>query len=313
MISSRQKKIFVMRKLAHLKALHALELTARLGSYAAAAQEMGVTPAAIGQLVRGLEQALGQPLFHRGKTGAQRLELTAAATSALPMLTRAFDLLDLAYADLRAKPPQNRVILTASHAVIAQKVLPRLGEFTEAHPTVDVVLNVSDTILDLNKGEADLAIRCGPGAWEGVETTWLEDEKMLAVCAPDLLNGPAADEVWFRQQTLIDDLTPASLGRLPTWDVWLALAGFALPSPPSRLGINSPMAILSAAESGYGIALVRAVLAAPGLARGRLITLFPDVHCGTDWSYHLLMTKRASTRAAVRELHTWLRKAWQTL
>lgn len=298
-----------MRKLAHLKALHAVELTARLGSYAAAAREMGVTPAAVGQLVRGLEEALGQPLFHRAGAGAQRLEPTAAATTALPMLTRAFDLLGLAYADLRAKPPQNRVILTASHAVIAQQVLPRLGEFTEAHPSIDVVLNVSDSLVDLAKGEADLAIRCGPGQWTGVEATWLQDEAMLVVCAPHLLQGQRADEGWLMRQTLIEDQTPQSHGRLPDWDAWIGLAGFR-PGPSSRLRINAPTAILTAAESGHGVALVRSALASQLLAQGRLVMPFPRVHCPTSWSYHLLTTQAAHRRTCVHQLHAWLREVW---
>jgi LysR family glycine cleavage system transcriptional activator len=299
-----------MRKLAHLKALHALELTARLGGYAAAAREMGVTPAAVGQLVRGLEEALGQPLFHRAGAGAQRLEPNAAATTALPMLTRAFDLLGLAYADLGAKPPQNRVILTASHAVIAQRVLPRLGEFTEAHPAIDVVLNVSDTLLDLAKGEADLAIRCGPGSWAGVENTWLQDEIMLVVCAPQLLNGQDADERWLTRQTLIEDQTPQSHGRLPDWDAWLALAGFRA-TASTRLRINAPTAILSAAERGQGVALVRSALASQLIGRGCLVTPFPEVHCPARWSYHLLTTESAHRRTSVRLLHDWISEVWK--
>lgn len=300
-----------MRKVSHLKALHAFELTARLGSYSSAAQEMGVTAAAVGQLVRGLEAALGQQLFHRSTASAQRLEPTATAAMALPMLTRAFDLIDLAYSELRSKPSKDRVILTASHAIVAHQVLPRLADFTEAHPNVDVVLNVSDNLIDLAKGEADLAIRCGSGHWDHLEKTRIQDEVMVVVCAPRLLTTERADEAWLSRQTLIDDTTPASMGRLPTWEEWLTSTGFSERGSKPRLAINAPSAILAAAENGQGVALVRSALAKQMLTSGKLVNPFPNVLCPTDWSYYLVSTSQARQRSAVSALHDWLLQAWQ--
>jgi LysR family glycine cleavage system transcriptional activator len=89
-----------MRAPEHLNALRAFEASARHESFSAAAAELHVTPAAVGQLVRSLEERLGMPLFHRGTTGRTRLVLTEAAQRALPDIRAGFDRLSLGVARL---------------------------------------------------------------------------------------------------------------------------------------------------------------------------------------------------------------------
>jgi DNA-binding transcriptional LysR family regulator len=105
-----------MRAPNHLNALRAFEAAARHLSYVAAADELNVTPAAIGQLVRGLEEVVGVELFRRSPSGPARLELTDQARAALPDLQAGFDRLSTAFEHLKASRPRTAITVTVPPA-----------------------------------------------------------------------------------------------------------------------------------------------------------------------------------------------------
>src|SRR5262249_29154416 len=105
-----------MRAPNHLNALRAFEAAARHLSYVAAADELNVTPAAVGQLVRGLEEVVGIELFHRSPAGPARLVLTDQARAALPDLQVGFDRLAMAFERLKARQPRTAITVTVPPA-----------------------------------------------------------------------------------------------------------------------------------------------------------------------------------------------------
>src|SRR5215468_7526796 len=127
-----------MRAPNHLNALRAFEAAARHKSYVAAAEELNVTPAAVGNLVRGLEAIVGLELFHRSPAGPARLELTDAAHAILPELQAGFDHLTVAFERLKAFRSQITISLTVSPAFADKWLLPRVGRFTGNHPSYDL-------------------------------------------------------------------------------------------------------------------------------------------------------------------------------
>ncbi|WP_158292369.1 formimidoylglutamate deiminase [Paracraurococcus ruber] len=157
-----------MRSLPRLRALLAFDAAARHGRFVAAAAEPHVTPAAIGQQVRGLEAALGVRLFVRRPHGTARLVPTEDARAALRDIAEGFDNLEAGLRRLGGRVPRAVVVVTASHALAARWLLPELPDFAQGHPGVDVRLDITDRLLDLAQGEADLGLRCGPGGWPGV-------------------------------------------------------------------------------------------------------------------------------------------------
>ena len=185
--------------------------------------------------------------------------------------------------------------------------MPRLDGFAAVHPDIDVRLDVSDRLVDLAQGEADIGIRCGMGSWKGVKAMHLMDEEIIAVCHHRLL---AADRKvtagWISGQMLIHDGTPHPDGDFPTWSAWLKRAGENHVPTAGGLRINSTAAVIQAAVAARGIALVRKALVTQGIDSGRLVHLLPDVRWPVQWAYYAVATPKSLRRAEVGAFHAWL-------
>ena len=296
-----------MRNLTRLKSLQALEASARHGSFVGAASELDVTPAAVGQLVRSLEDWVGYPLFLRSRSGNERLTPVLDAKEALEDISDGLDLLESGLLKLRGRSARTVVVVTASQALVANWLLGRLDDFTTRNPKIDIRLDVSDRVVDIAQGEADIGVRCGLGDWKGVKSTFLMSEEIIAVCNRSLL--PACSEVttaWIMEQTLIHDGTPHAGGDFPTWGGWLARAGANEPPPVGGLKINATAAVINAAVGGKGVALVRKALVAQELESGRLVHLLPEVKWPVKWAYYAVAAPKAFRRHEVAAFHEWL-------
>lgn len=312
-----RKKIFVvtsitiyssgMRFLTRLKSLQALEAAARHGSFVGAAAELDVTPAAVGQLVRSLEDWVGHPLFRRTRSGVERLTPVDEAQAALEDIAQGLDRLEAGLGKLRGRKARSVVVVTASQALVANWLLARLEDFSAAYPNIDVRLDVSDRVIDLAQGEADVGIRCGLGAWKGVKASYLMGEEIIAVCHNRLLPGDGqVTGGWIAGQTLIHDGTPHPGGEFPTWSEWLARSGVNQPPADRGLKINSTAAVIQAAIAGRGVALVRKALVAQELDSGRLVHLLPEQRWPVKWAYYVVAAPKALRRYEVNAFHGWL-------
>lgn len=296
-----------MRNLTRLKSLQALEAAARHGSFVGASTELDVTPPAVGQLVRSLEDWVGYPLFKRARSGAERLTPVEEAKDALDEIAQGLDLLESGLRKLRGRRARSVVVVTASQALVANWLLARLADFSAGYPNIDVRLDVSDRVIDLSQGEADVGIRCGLGSWKGVKSTFLMGEEIIAVCHNKLL--PPDQTVtagWIAGQTLIHDGTPHPGGDFPTWTEWLARSGVNHPPSDGGLKINSTAAVIQAAVTARGVALVRKALVAQELESGRLVHLIPEVRWPVKWAYYVVASAKALRRYEVNAFHDWL-------
>jgi LysR family transcriptional regulator, glycine cleavage system transcriptional activator len=305
--SDKQKLSQPMRNLSMLRSIQAFEAAARHKSYAAAAAELHVTPAAVGQQVRALETWLGQALFLRLAAGAKRLVLTEAAAAALPDFSEGLDCLDGGLRRLRQQRQRSTVTVSASQALVARWLLPRLESFNSSHPEVDVRLDVSDRLVDVQHGEADLAIRCGAGRWPGLKATRLMKEEVYPVCSPTLVAHKAVPRTaaQLAKLPLIHDSTLAATQALPTWQAWLVEQGHALPAARG-IHINSSAAAIQAALNGQGVTLARAALVQGDVAQGRLLRLLPHVTWPITWAYFCVHTEKALDRPATQQFVSWL-------
>ncbi|NEJ74293.1 LysR family transcriptional regulator [Rhizobium phaseoli] len=296
-----------MRDLTRLKSLQALEASARHGSFVGAAAELDVTPPAVGQLVRSLEDWVGYPLFRRRRSGAERLTPVDEAEDALNDIAEGLDRLETGLRKLRGRKARSVVVVTASQALVANWLLARLDDFSTNYPTIDVRLDVSDRVIDLAQGEADIGIRCGLGAWKGVKSTFLMSEEIIAVCHNRLLKADREVTAgWIVEQTLIHDGTPHPGGNFPTWAEWLAKSGANQVPAERGLKINSTAAVIQAAVAARGVALVRKALVAQELDSGRLVHLLPDVRWPVKWAYYIVAAPKALRRYEVAAFHDWL-------
>lgn len=307
-LSANKSYLVAIQRLAHLNALRAFEATARHLSYVRAAEELGVTPAAVGQQVRAMEAWLGIALFRRIPGPPVRLILTDEAQTALPDIRDGFDRLAVGLRRLRETRAGGLINVTASPSFSAKWLLPRLHRFGANHPHLDVRLDATDRLVDLAGGDADLGVRYGGGRWPGLQSHHLLDEEVFPICSPLLLQGakPLRKPSDLRHHTLIHDATIRFDADFPTWRAWLALAKVSNVDPERGLVINASAAVTQAALDGQGIALGRSVVVGDDVAAGRLVRLFPTIKCPVNWAYYAVHRPGAEKSAKVAAFLDWL-------
>lgn len=291
-------------RLAHLNALRAFEATARLGSYVRAASELAVTPAAVGQQVRMLEEHFGSALFARQ---GNKLVLTEAARAVLPDIKDGFDRLAQATDRLRKTSRVDAVTITLPPS-LTKWLIPRIESFSMAHPEVDLRLEPADRLADLLREDITLAIRYGTGRYPGLHATLLMPDEVFPVCSPSLLTRlrklrEPDDLAHFK---LIHDTSMDSHAGFPTWTTWLKAAGARGVDARRGLRVNSPIMALQAGIDGHGVALARSVTAADDLRDGRIIRPFA-LACATTYSYYVLYRAGSPLSQAAGAFCRWLK------
>ena len=297
-----------MKSPVHLNALRAFEASARHQSFSAAAVELNVTPAAVGQLVRTLEDWLGTPLFLRSTSGRARLVPTEMAARALPDIRAGFDRLTLGLERLQEISTSGVLTVTVSPAFAAKWLLPRIDRFQAVWPDTDVRLDTNHKSVDFVAQRIDIGVRYGMGSWSGLKADKLMDEEVYPVCSPELLRQhwrlrKPADIV---RETLIHDLSMDGHAGFPTWEVWMKKAGVTNAPPTRGMQINNSAAVLQAAIEGHGIALARSVMARDDLASGRLVRLFPDISVASELAYYVVYRPECASLPRLVAFRDWL-------
>ena len=291
----------------YLNALRAFEAAARNQSFSAAAVEMNVTPAAVGQLVRGLEEWLGMSLFHRTTSGKVRLVVTEAAQAALPDIRAGFDRLNLGLARLKDSSTHGALTVTVSPAFASKWLLPRLERFQHAWPETDVRLDTSHKTVDFVVQGIDIGVRYGKGQWPGLSAEKLMDEEVYPVCSPAFLRKAKLKQPTdLAGQTLIHDMTMDASAGFASWDAWLAHCGISGVSTDRGMRINNSAAVLQAAIDGQGIALARSVMACDDVASGRLIRLFPAIQFESALAYFIVYRPECISKPKLEAFRNWL-------
>lgn len=170
------------RSLLPLNALRVFDAAARGLSFTRAADELAVTPAAVGQQIRALEETLGVVLFRRTARG---LELTPEAERALPALRAGFAAFEQSIAALQAGQVATRLSIAADRAALRYWLRPKLGPWLAEHPDVVVQVTPLDQPVDFQQANLDLALSFGPAPdAEGIFGRKIAEEEILTVAAP---------------------------------------------------------------------------------------------------------------------------------
>ena len=296
-----------MRSIAHLNALRAFEASARHQSFSLAAQELNVTPAAVGQLVRTLEDWLGSPLFVRSTSGRARLVTTEVAEQALPDIRAGLERLAVGLERLRSGSAGGVLTVTVSPAFAAKWLLPRIERFQAAWPETDLRLDTSLKPVDFVAQRIDVGVRYGRGQWPGLAAEKLMDEEVYPVCAPALLATATLQAPGdLRGQVLIHDQSVDTSTGFASWQAWLRHAGVQGVPTDRGLRINNSVAVLQAAIDGQGVALARSVMAHDDLAAGRLVRLFPQVRLESALAYYVVYRPECIAQPKVAAFRDWL-------
>jgi LysR family glycine cleavage system transcriptional activator len=289
-----------VRKLPSLKAIQAFEAASRLGSIAAAADELLVTPSAVSHQIRFLEQAVGIALFHRVH---RAIVLTDAGRRYAEQVAEGLGTIEAATRSIERKGKSDILTIHAVPSFATQWLMPRLSRFSALYPDMDVRLNASAATVDLAAGEADFDIRYGtvfPAS--GVAVMPFPEETIVVLCAPAIAHGaqPIRAPADLRQHTLIH-----SEVNLVSWRDWLRRhAGLTLDLERGPRFDRSFMAINAAAD-GIGVAFESRLLIERELEGGRLVLPFglegPRLVC-----HSLLFLKSKAEVPKIKAFRQWL-------
>ncbi len=297
-------------RLPPLSALRAFEAAARRLNFRQAAQELFVTPGAISQQIRLLEQHVGTPLFQREGRG---VTLTEAGAAALPVLRLAFEKLAEATRAMRQPQRRCRVTVSAPPSFAAKWLVPRLERFSLAHLEVDVWVSADNTLIDFTSADVDLAIRYGAGVYPALSCTRLLEETELPVCAPALLEAaPIRRPGDLAHHTLLHDSSFGAHDGAPDWAMWLKAHGAAEVDASRGPRFNQASLVIESAVAGRGVALAKRALAEADLRAGRLIAPFGDGAAPLAFGYHLVWPQGRVFTLAQQSFIDWLRAEAQT-
>ena len=268
-----------MHKLPPLTELRAFEAAARHLSFKMAAAELGVTPTAISHQLKLLERHCGQSLFRRRP---RPLALTPAGQQLFPVVRDGFETFAEALNQIRSGGASGRLRLTATNAFTARWLVPRLPDWREVYPRLKLDIIGTDAVLDLDAGDADLAIRYArKRPTEGPSVELFRDE-FYAVASPRLVGDlrRSLRPAELARFPLIEAEWPAADTDAPRWQRWQRMAGrrhkfvpdiAALPS----LSFREELHAIEAALAGQRIAICRNILVGPQLANGDLVPVSP--------------------------------------
>lgn len=282
-------------RLPPLNAIRAFEAAARHLSLASAADELGVTRAAVGQQVRQLEEVLGLQLFHRGPAG---LSLTERGRGYAVAIAHAMGILVDATDTLSGIAAGQSLRIVAQPNFALKWLVPRLPAWQALHPELSLSLSTGSVRFDFGDQEADVAIVYGQ-EFANVQSHRLFETKIVPLCSPRLAARLAT----------VNDLQSTLMLRskyLPQeWPTWLELAGVPLIDHRSGPIFDSTLLAVEAAKAGLGVALGQLPFVKAELERGELVVPF-DITIRQELGWHLIYPSAARWVPKVSAFRDWI-------
>jgi len=280
-----------------LNSLKAFEASGRHLNFRLAAEELGVTQGAVAQQVRALEELLNIKLFNRLARG---LSLTDEGRRYLPPVRRAFDM--IAEATENLAPADAVVTISTTPSFATRWLVPRLGAFSEEHPSIRIRLDASHALSNFQTDGVDIAIRQGnPPFGPGLVADPLFGSEVIAVCHPELADGPqpirTPDDL--RHHVLLEDAHG-------WWPLFLETGMRDGPTPDMKtMNFNQTSLAIDAAIASQGVALTNHALVSQELNAGRLCQLF-DHSLTTDEGFYVVAPREPRNPELVAVVREWL-------
>ena len=280
--------------------LRAFEAAARLESFTLAAKELHLTQSAISHQIRELEDYFGKPLFLRKN---RKVEPTAEGRRLLDSLSRVFDVIEAACNEVTLAPSSQVLALHCSPSFAAKWLSPRLSEFIKDNPDITIRLTSGAEPIDLLRNqEIDIAISYqfsheGPG----ITSLSLGEEKIVPICAPELIDAGIPVEELMSRLTLIE----SSLNH-NTWEKWFEIHHLKNPST-RKMSFDRAALSVSAAVDGIGAVLESVRFAERELSRGELVELGKGIFSPTiDRTHFLSFKSNVKNSPKIKLFKEWL-------
>ena len=295
-----------MKHLPPLNALRVFESAARHLSFTKASEELNVTPGAISQQIKTLEDFIGAKVFRREK---RALLLTDEAQASLPVLREGFEKLREAADILTARTDTGRLTVSVAPSLAAKWLVPRLDDFHDRFPDIDVWVSADMDVVDFAVDDVDLAIRYGAGAYPGLSAEMLMSETIVPVCSPRLLTGeaPLKHPADLAHHALLHDASNDKDDSIPNWSMWLKAAGVEGVDGKRGVKLNQSSLVIEAAVAGKGVALAKSALALADLEAARLVIPF-DLTTPSTFAYYIVHPPSKGRSASVKAFKAWLQE-----
>ncbi len=292
-----------MKRLPPLKSLQAFESAGRHLSFTLAAQELSVTPGAISQQIRVLEEHLQTKLFKRLN---RMIVLTEAGQLLLPSISQGFGQFYEGVSVVQQRAGGGPLTITSAPSFVSKWLIPRLSRFKQLHPHIDVRIDTSDRLVDFAREDIDVGIRFGNGHYPELETLFLFSFELIPVCSPELLqDGKLKSVADLKNVTLLhssyEELDPG----WPDWAMWLKVVCADDVDSSHGIYFNQTDQLFQAAIDGQGVALLGNVLAEPEVAAGRLVQPF-STRLPVKMNYHLVTSPYKATLGKVSAFRQWI-------
>jgi LysR family transcriptional regulator, glycine cleavage system transcriptional activator len=278
------------------------EAAARHLNFTRAAEELGVSQAAVSRQVKALEANLGVSLFLRA---ARRVQLTGHGRQLYDAVSVGLGHIAEVAGDLRRQGDDTGVAVAASTAFTSMWLMSRVGAFRARHPEIALRLVAVDPYVDPTGAGVDLAMRYGDGDWPGLDTARLFDDLVMPVASPGYLSGrpPLAGPADLASHTLLhqDEIEP----NWVSWRDWLANFGIAPPAARGGVSFNSYANVIQAALDGAGIAIGWARLVDGPLRRGALVRPIPD-YVRSAQAHHVIVPRTRPLGPEAALFRDWL-------
>jgi len=291
-----------MVALPSLRGLQAFEAAARMESFAAAAEELSISAAAVSQLIRTVEEQMGRKLFHRVN---RRVVLTEAGVEMLPRLTLAFHEIGSVSRELGGDAFRPRLVVSVPPSMAMGWLSRRLAGFVASHGAVDVSLRGDDDPVPFERELIDIRLTYGPHYREHPTEDIVRDA-VYPVCAPGLAGAIKPERAPLAGLPLIHTDWGPTGASFPSWRNWFEAAGIEPGRATQRgLSANSSRAALDLAISGLGVALAQGVFCADAVEDGRLVRPVARA-LELRQPYCLTIPERSARRDVVTAFRAWL-------
>jgi LysR family glycine cleavage system transcriptional activator len=260
-----------------------------------------VTPAAVSQQIRLLEDRMDCRLFHRL---TRSVSLTPQGARLAPAVADAFSRISIAIADLRRTAAGSPLTISVLPSFAVKWLIPKLSRFRMRHPDIDVRIAAENRRADFVTDDVDIAVRFGDGRYPGLHVERFLDEEIFAVCSPALLRDttpPKNSGDLLRLPLLHDRHT--SPGE--DWNSWLSALGIDEPVPTGGISFSQQDMVLQAAIDSQGVALTRTHLVNDDLKAGRLVRPLPVGRRALN-SYYLVCLAEALEMPKVAVFRAWM-------
>ena len=281
-----------------LRGLRAFCVAARHENFRIAGEELYITPSAVSHQIKNLEDALGEQLFERN---SRELKLSAVGEALYEEIAPLMEQLETVVSKYRKEPVKSSIRISVQPFFASEYFIPRLHEFTAAHPEIDIKVGTSDESAEKHPADADMSIRLFRAPPPDMQADLLFPLRM----------APAGSAEFKRQLSvkkgrIVSDFPIIVHETYPNaWKQWSETSGIELPDNMKITRLDSMIAVVRAAQRGIGAALLPVPIGELWFAEGSVVRLFKQ-EVVANVSYYLACTLERVEDESVALFRDWI-------